>query len=1212
MKTTNFKQPWRALGQAVSSRWALGAGLVSALLLSAVQLEASPTVTTLGGGPSSGYADGDTTQIALFHTPVGLALDDVGSTLYVADRDNNAIRRLDLGANLTITFATYGVSQPIGVAVDKAGNVYVLNRGNGSNGTVQKFDIFGNYLATLASGLANANGMAMDSIGDLYVTVNNNSVLEIAPDGTKTTVTSIATANTVLRGITIMDNGYLAVCDSGNNGIWSINPSTGVAAGLTGFNGVGDHFGPKAYAKFNSPLGIAAAGNGVLVVADYGNNRVKVVDSVGTVTNLYGVDSSFWVTGDGTFPGWWDGTVCAGDINYNVQGCVESRQPNGVVFADDGTVYTSEDYYHIIRKVTGTSLPQHPAPPPAVPEPRVGWVDFTRPPSLIVSILRTAQPFVFNNDVTVAIEGTDGTETHYTFGPTPVGIDTIPDPGPNVGSTPPIYHDGMFPSQVPASIVSPQPDVTVKAIGVQSGRQSSLIVTARFQFKTANPVISGNNAALFTVTDLTTNAVMWYTLDGSDPVDGGTNSIGPIASGTTLSLNAASEVTFKIRAFRANYQDSDIVSVVFTPDTFVPNSINFGFTAGEASSDFIASPGQYFFAPVTMNVVPGTKIYSLQFNLTVTNAGPNPGPAVAPGLYRFESFLEKPIPNTDPPVFETIPPLMFAGLAANPPPASSLVTYDFLPFVDMTFRDNAYNLLGVGWLERLGMKNLYDTTKQDLIKYSQPHDTLFDEGGGKVVLGGYGFQVPANALPGQTYRIQIGLPSATSDGVGAPGSTVYIATPTNGSFTAGGANSIKFVTAGQRKYLAGDSAPFRWFNAGDFGNTNLDNSDVMQVFQSAVGIYTVDVPPVGSDLFDSMDSCGRVYTQSANGYLVPGASVANPNVLFDGNDLTINQIAFGDGVLDVCDVFVTFRRSLDPSLTLFRRFWTNGVKGAEIASGIVAAPAPTPLSLTNPPSISFASADFIATAGQTLTVPVTVKTTGNYPLRVMMVGLTVKPLDGSPALTTPIQFTPNPSLGQPTISSTFGNGSYAASWLDSTVSGISGTATIGTLTVTIPAGTTASSAYAIHFDHASGSPNGLASFPKQTLTGLITLSDRSASSFGDAIPDSWRLRYFGTINNLLTQADADADGDGASNYQEFIAGTDPADVKSALKVSNGKDSVLRWPSIAGKHYVIERSSSLFNPNWVAVSTSLVGTGTEMQFQDTAGGGVSFYRVSVAP
>jgi len=137
----------------------------------------------------------------------------------------------------------------------------------------------------------------------------------------------------------------------------------------------------------------------------------------------------------------------------------------------------------------------------------------------------------------------------------------------------------------------------------------------------------------------------------------------------------------------------------------------------------------------------------------------------------------------------------------------------------------------------------------------------------------------------------------------------------------------------------------------------------MQVFQSAV--YALNSPPPGSDFFDSMDSCGRFYVQNPNGYLTAAALVSNPNALFDGNDTTINQIAFGDGTLDVCDVYVTFRRSLDPSLTEFRRFWTNGVLGAEIISGGLPGASITPLALANPPSLSFASADYPATAGQT-------------------------------------------------------------------------------------------------------------------------------------------------------------------------------------------------------------------------------------------------------
>src|SRR5262249_18269509 len=159
-------------------------------------------------------------------------------------------------------------------------------------------------------------------------------------------------------------------------------------------------------------------------------------------------------------------------------------------------------------------------------------------------------------------------------------------------------------------------------------------------------------------------------------------------------------------------------------------------------------------------------------------------------------------------------------------------------------------------------------------------------------------------------RIQLGRPSATSDGIGAPGSDVFIQTPTNGSLTAGPGNSIKIVTVGQRKYIAGDVYPFRWFNAGDFGKSSLVNADVEQVFQSAV--YSLNFPPAGSDFFDAMDSCGFTYVDNGKGYLELNGP-ANTDPIYDGDDTTINQIAFGDGILDTCDIYVTFRRSLDPT-----------------------------------------------------------------------------------------------------------------------------------------------------------------------------------------------------------------------------------------------------------------------------------------------------------
>jgi hypothetical protein len=892
-------------------------------------------------------------------------------------------------------------------------------------------------------------------------------------------------------------------------------------------------------------------------------------------------------------------------------------------------------------------------PLPPVPDPQIGYVDFpaTSTPIPYTSVFHPVSSFVLNNDAPIVIEGTAGSQTFYTYGQTPTS-GSIPDPTSASLSAPVGYLDGMSASPVAYySIAQILPDLTIKAIGEKpDGTPNSAIVQARFQFITANPIISGNNAAQFTVSDITTNAQMWYTVDGSNPTNAAP-SVGPISSGTTLSLQfpaGGTNLTFKVIAFRANYQPSAIVGVVFSATNVVANTISFAFASGEASSAFLGSPGQTFYAPVTLSVLPDTKMYSLQFNITVANVGAAPPITWAPGAYAFQSMLMKPavpVPTNYPPGFNLytpIPPYMFIGNASSPPPPSQIVSYNNGSFINLETINTNLNLLGVGWLERYSETNLYNTLSQDLIQYSMAHDDLFPNAQqpNGVIVGGYGFQIPANATCGQQYQIQIGRPSATSDGIGAPGSDVYIATPTNGSLTAGAMNSIKIVTvpcqtgscqAGP-KYLVGDCYPFHWFNAGDFGDTNLNNADVEQVFESAV--YNLNTPSANTDFYDSMDSSGGLGVTNANGYLVPGLSVTNPatlNSLFDGNDTNINSMAFGDGKLDVCDVYVTFRRSLDPSLDWFQRFWTcNGVRGAQVVypqPNLQAQPGPSysPLQqkltasfLTNPPSVNFAAGDIVASAGQTLQVPITAKIFGDYPLRVLMLNLSVEPLDGSPALTSPVQFTPNAALGSAAMSSSTGNGNYAATWLNSTIAGLTGTATLGTLILTIPANAPSSAAYAIHFDHASASPNGIASFPKKALSGLILLADRSSSSYDDGIPDSWRLRYFGTVNNILSQAAADADGDGANNWQEYIAGTDPTDPKSVLRASTdqaaaqrSQDCVVHWPSVAGKRYIIERSTSLYGPNWIPVSTN-TGTGTDMEFHDTGGGNVRFYRVHVIP
>jgi hypothetical protein len=532
-------------------------------------------------------------------------------------------------------------------------------------------------------------------------------------------------------------------------------------------------------------------------------------------------------------------------------------------------------------------------------------------------------------------------------------------------------------------------------------------------------------------------------------------------------------------------------------------------------------------------------------------------------------------------------------------------------FQSLLFTDTSLNLLGVGWLEIPPETNLYNAALQNLIYYSLAHETLFPNGNApnSVIVGGYSFDVPGNAVTNQVYQIQIGRPSADADGFAQ---NVLMQTPTNGALGAGAVNSIKNVTVGVVPYLVGDVAPFRWFNAGDFGDGDLLNNDVLDTFRSA--IYGLNVPPSSSDFFDAMDSSDGL-----------------DNNYYEGNDTLINNIRFGDGQLDVTDVYVTYRRSLDPSLTWYQRYWSNNGAGG---SELFAQPVPNVYSPSGAAPAMRASekaakaqsaggARFItvradtvqAGGGLTVQVPVRVLAADSLPIRVLMMNVDLIPLDGSPAITNAVTFSPADGLGSPYTSMSQGANNYAAAWLNSSNSGVAGTSVIGTITATLPPNVTLNSAYLVHFEHFSASPNGIALFHSTVNDGLITIGDRTGSSWGDGIPDTWRLIYFGTVSNLLSAADLDPDGDGASNWQEYVAGTNPMDPNSVLQLTPGTPSPgfsLQWPSVVGKTYLVQSSVSLFSTNWATTASNLPGTGQMMQLSDTntPGPPARFYRVQV--
>ena len=115
----------------------------------------------------------------------------------------------------------------------------------------------------------------------------------------------------------------------------------------------------------------------------------------------------------------------------------------------------------------------------------------------------------------------------------------------------------------------------------------------------------------------------------------------------------------------------------------------------------------------------------------------------------------------------------------------------------------------------------------------------------------------------------------------------------------------------------------------------------------------------------------------------------------------------------------------------------------------------------------------------------------------------------------------------------------------------------------------------------------------------------------------WRLANFGTVANTGNAADnADPDGDGWNNGQEYISGTDPNSRTSLLKIdpmqASGDDMNLSFPSVLGRTYRVERSATLLEGSWITVQDNIPGTGGTLQVTDLGGSGHErrFYRIVV--
>jgi uncharacterized protein (TIGR03437 family) len=274
------------------------------------------TIQTVAGSDSVG--DGGPSLAALLSQTEGVAVDSSGA-VYVADAWDNRVRKITPDG-LIQTVAGTGVagfsgdggaanaaqlSQPYGIAVDFAGNLYIADLGNAR---VRKLTPDGN-IQTVAGGGS------------------------IVPGGNGDGGSAVAAQLVEPRNVAVEADGTLFVSDFGANRVYQISPrgtlTTLAGNGNSGFSGDG---AAAQLAQLNAPAGLAVDSSGSVFIADSGNSRIRkvyqgvigTVDSILSPTGLaIGPSGALYVAAAsyaGTLTQAFGGVPSATDITVDQQG----------------------------------------------------------------------------------------------------------------------------------------------------------------------------------------------------------------------------------------------------------------------------------------------------------------------------------------------------------------------------------------------------------------------------------------------------------------------------------------------------------------------------------------------------------------------------------------------------------------------------------------------------------------------------------------------------------------------------------------------------------------------------------------------------------------------------------------------------------------------------------------------------------------------------
>lgn len=342
-------------------------------------------INTIAGSGATGFSgDGGQAILASINIPSAVSLDAQGN-IFIADRDNHRIRKVDALTGTITTIAGTGVlgysgdggpainakiRSPLGIVVDASGNVYIADNGNSR---VRKIDAVSGIITTIAGtgtfGYSGDGGLAvnaemkhpssicLDAIGNIYFSdYSNDNIRKIdVSTGIITTVAGTGVAgvspdgglaiNSPLNepyGVAVDVVGNLYFAERNNNKIRKVDATTGVLTTIVG-NGVPGSSGDgnsASLAQVSGPRGVFIdSSTGDIFIADADNNKIRKITALnGIITTIAGILAPPGFSGDGGL---------ATNARLNV--------PSDVSVSSDGSVYIADSGNSRVRKITPTA-----------------------------------------------------------------------------------------------------------------------------------------------------------------------------------------------------------------------------------------------------------------------------------------------------------------------------------------------------------------------------------------------------------------------------------------------------------------------------------------------------------------------------------------------------------------------------------------------------------------------------------------------------------------------------------------------------------------------------------------------------------------------------------------------------------------------------------------------------------------------------------------